>query len=431
MKLINGLRKEFKLFCNKALRVGIFLAIRQLKRTSLWTTAFIIFIMFLTFLNLIVVNGILVGLIEGSSKAYRLQYSGDILLSEPEGKKFIKNSQEIINQLRDTEGVEGITPRILTGGTMVYNYQQTFKFGEVSDQASVSVAGINPELEKTVTNLPKLIIAGEYLNEEDNKYVLVGSSILKKYSKELPGTERLEVEVDVGSKIRLILGDTTEELEIKGILDSKVGSVGGRIYLIDSRLRALMDRKNSNVDEIAVKIENGYSPELVKKKILSKGIDQEFVLVQTWEESQGQFLEDIKNTFGMLSNLIGAIGIIVSSITLFIVIFINAISREKYIGILKGIGICGGAIQVSYIFQALFYILSGTLLGLIVLYGFLKPYIDQNPIDFPFSDGILVAPVAGVISRIAILIIITIIASYIPSKMIIRKNTLDSILGRK
>ena len=98
---------------------------------------------------------------------------------------------------------------------------------------------------------------------------------------------------------------------------------------------------------------------------------------------------------------------------------------------MKGIGICGEAIQISYIIQGLFYIISGTILGLSVLYGFLKPYIDENPIDFPFSDGILVAPIEDVLLRVIILIIITIIASCIPSKMIVKKNTLNSILGRK
>ena len=44
-------------------RVGWFLAVRQMRRSSKWTTALIIFIMVLTFLNLVVVSGLLLGLI--------------------------------------------------------------------------------------------------------------------------------------------------------------------------------------------------------------------------------------------------------------------------------------------------------------------------------------------------------------------------------
>jgi len=431
MNLLRKFKIKFKLFCHKSLKVGFFLAIRQLKRANVWTSSFIIFIMFLTFLNLIVVNGILIGLIEGSSRAYRVQYSGDILISKPENKEFIKDSQEIIKKIQNIEEIESISPRMLAGGRIIHDYTKKLKFAEVQDQTSAEVAGIDPDLEKKVTNIEELIIAGEYLDKSDKNYILVGSSLLKKYSEDLPGIESLEEEVDVGSKIKLLVGQNSKELEIKGILDSKIGQVGRRIYLVDSRLKELMEQEEKNVNEIAIKIKDEYTPEFVKDIILDKNIDPKYALVQTWDESQGEFLEDIKNTFSMLSNLIGAIGIIVSSITLFIVIFINAISRERFIGIMKGIGICGEAIQVSYIIQALFYIISGTTLGMLVLYGFLKPYIDKNPIDFPFSDGILVAPIEDVVFRIVILIIITIIASYIPSKMIIKKNTLNSILGRK
>jgi hypothetical protein len=66
-----------------------------------------------------------------------------------------------------------------------------------------------------------------------------------------------------------------------------------------------------------------------------------------------------------------------------------------------------------------------------VVYGFLVPYFAENPINFPFSDGILVAPFDETMVRIGLLVASTVIAGYIPASMIVRKNTLDSILGRK
>jgi ABC-type antimicrobial peptide transport system permease subunit len=122
---------------------------------------------------------------------------------------------------------------------------------------------------------------------------------------------------------------------------------------------------------------------------------------------------------------------VVAAITIFIVIFINAITRRKFIGILKGIGISGEAIEISYVFQSLFYAVIGSGIGLAVLYGFLVPAVATHPIDFPFSDGILVAPLDGTLTRIGLLVLTTVIAGYLPSRMIVRRNTLDSILGRK
>jgi len=64
------------------------------------------------------------------------------------------------------------------------------------------------------------------------------------------------------------------------------------------------------------------------------------------------------------------------------------------------------------------------------LYVFLQPAIAAHPIDFPFSDGILVAPIGGTMLRIGLLMLTTLVAGFIPARMVVRKNTLDSILGR-
>ncbi|HYC34235.1 MAG TPA: hypothetical protein VEC13_00725, partial [Candidatus Paceibacterota bacterium] len=58
------------------------------------------------------------------------------------------------------------------------------------------------------------------------------------------------------------------------------------------------------------------------------------------------------------------------------------------------------------------------------------PFFDAHPINFPFSDGILVATASSTITKVIVLFITTIIAGYIPARMIVRRNTLDAILGR-
>jgi hypothetical protein len=61
--------------------VGWFLAKRELRRANIWTTSLIVLVMTLTFLNLIVVSGILVGLIQGSEDAQKKYAIGDIIIS--------------------------------------------------------------------------------------------------------------------------------------------------------------------------------------------------------------------------------------------------------------------------------------------------------------------------------------------------------------
>jgi ABC-type lipoprotein release transport system permease subunit len=216
---------------------------------------------------------------------------------------------------------------------------------------------------------------------------------------------------------------------VKGIIKGKVDEVGRRVFFVDSQLRNLIGRSDYNVDEISIKLKPGSDPKVVKQALILSGVSQ-FAKVQTYEDAQPKFLKDIKDTFALLGNLISSVGLVVASITIFIVIFINAITRRKSIGILKGVGIHATAIEIAYIVQSLFYALSGTLIGILFLFLFLKPFIAAHPIDFPFSDGILVATWTGVLIRAFILFVATLIAGYIPAKIVVKQNTLDAILGR-
>ena len=184
-----------------------------------------------------------------------------------------------------------------------------------------------------------------------------------------------------------------------------------------------------NVNEIAIVLNNTMTPDQAKQILIADGVG-EYGRVQTSIEALPSFLIQVQDTFSILGNVISAIGLVVAAITIFIVIFVNAITRRRYIGILKGIGITPRAILVSYMWQALFYAVAGSLLGACAVFGFLKPYFDANPINFPFSDGILVATVSGTAIRAGVLIFATVIAGYIPARMVIKQNTLDAILGR-
>jgi len=64
-----------------SIKVGWFLGYRQLKRASLWSNILIVAVMLLTFMNLVAVSGILVGLIEGSENANRNYYTSDVIVS--------------------------------------------------------------------------------------------------------------------------------------------------------------------------------------------------------------------------------------------------------------------------------------------------------------------------------------------------------------
>lgn len=409
-------------------KIGFFLALRQIKRSSLWTTGLIVFVMVLTFLNLVVVSGILVGLIEGSIGAWHDQYTGDIMISNLETEEYVENTPGIISILTSLPEVDYVSTRFGKGVLLEANYK-TKKETDKPNTASTQLTGIDPDAENIITRLGDHIAEGQYLVAGDYDKVLLGQYLLEQYLPvESPGFSTLK-NVQVGSKIRIKLNGIIREVTVKGILKSKVDNVSMATYMIDSQVRELIGRQDNNASQIIIKLKEGADVTQVKNQLILRGVDK-LGKVQTYLDAQPQFLKDIVTTFRTLGNMLSSIGLVVASITIFIVIFINAITRRKFIGILKGVGINGQAIEISYVFQSMFYAFFGSIIGLIVVYAVLVPFFLAHPIDFPFSDGILVAPLGETLIRVALLVISTVIAGYIPARMIVRKNTLDSILGR-
>src|SRR3989338_3907827 len=387
------------------IRIGWYLALRQVRQASGWKTGLIIFVMVLTFLNLVVVSGILVGLIQGAVDAARTEYRSDVIVSTLNDKKYIENSPNLIALLKTLPEVEHITARYQEGATLEANYK-TRKDTDKPNTAAAQIVGINPTDENTVTGLAHSITEGDYLALGDYDQVIIGQYLLKQYVPvDSPGFSALD-NVSLGTKIRISVGGVKREVIVKGILKSKVDEITRSVYMIDSQFRSLIGRNDGNVDQIAIKLVGGADPLSLRETLLRIGVDR-YAKVQTYADAQPQFLKDIIDTFNLLGSVFSSVGLIVSSITIFIVIFINAITRRKFIGILKGIGIHGHAIEISYIFQSIFYAVCGSVIGLVLLYGILVPFIGQHPIDFPFSDGILVAPLDGTLFRVGLLILAT------------------------
>ncbi len=419
--------QKFKNFLT-SIKLGFFLAYRQVKGSSIGTTALIVFIMTLTFLNLVVVRGVLVGLIQSSTDLFREKYAGDIFISTLPKKTYIENSPSVVEIVKNMPWTDVYSVRYVESGTVEGTYKERIDFTEDANIANGVFTGIDPIKEQETTDIASMIIAGSMLTPEDTDSILLGANTLKKYLPiEAPGLLLLE-NVDVGSTVRIKVNGNVKEVTVKGIIKGK-GAFDDRVVILDSVLRPLIARNDYNVDEIAIKLKPGSDEITVKQALLSSGVG-EYARVQTIEEALPKFLKDIQATFNLLGNAIGSIGLVVASITIFIVIYINAITRRKFIGILKGIGINSTAIEFSYILQSILYATMGVLLGMIILYGALVPYIDANPINFPFSDGILVAEYSNTLMRAGLLLLATIFAGYIPARIVVKQNTLDAILGR-
>lgn len=413
-------------------RIGLLLGWRQIQRANIWTTFLIIFVMTLTFLNLIAVSGILVGLIAGSERAVQEKSLGNIIITPLDTEEEILRTETIKRTLATIPEVESFSVRYQQGVQIAANYQTRRDLRAEPNVVSAPAIGLDPIAENAVTALSENVVEGDYLTPGESGYILLGALTLDRYTAGFADLTGALENVYPGDSVRVTIGGASREFIVKGIIDAKAGGVASSVYLPAQELRRLSGRVSRNADEIIIRL-NSDDPRYatdIKTILATQGLD-EFAKIRTFEEALPKFITDIKQTFNILGAFIGAIGLVVASITVFIIIFINAISRRQQIGILKGIGIERRAIEVAYVLQAAFYAITGSLLGTLITYGFLIGYFDRNPIDFPFSDGILVAPPEATLTRFLILFVVTLLAGFVPAWLIVRQNTLNSILGRK
>lgn len=414
----------------RLLRIGLLLGLRQIQRANKWTTLLIIFVMMLTFLNLIATSGVLVGLITGAERAVRAESLGDLVISERDGEDSIIETPTILRELSAYPEIDAYSVRYRGAGVLEANYKERRNLNAERDIATVNVTGIDPTLEDHMSNLSHNIIAGEYLDPTDEGYILIGYYYLEESADKFGDIFDTVAIRQPGETVRLTIGDVSKEFIVKGIVQSKVDEVSLNTYIPEREFRRLFGRIDQNADQIVVRMKSGYSEDALKTAFVTNGFTT-YAKIQTFDEGKPKFITDIKETMNLLGTFIGSIGIIVASITIFIIIFINAISRRQQIGILKGIGIEQRAIEIAYVLQAAFYALIGSGLGALLTYGFLIGYFERNPIKFPFSDGVLVAPPDETFLRFIILFLVTLIAGFLPAWLIVRQNTLNSILGRK
>jgi len=424
MKLFLGFRKLEKDFT-----VGKFLAIRELKRNNPWSTALIIFVMSLTFFNMVLMGGILIGLADGMMNSFKTYYSSDILIKPASQNVSISQSSMLDSLIRSLPSYQALSKRYTVAAILENENKVKVKETDIGQRVSGTVVGINPSEEDAVTGLSTQIIIGEFLNNYDTEGIVLGKGLLAEYSKGSSTESRLEG-VIIGSRLKLIIGVSNMEVIVKGIIDTGNTTIDNRIFMLESTMRALTNNQSLNINEMAVLLHPNADSKEAKGYIVDNFPYNTDIIVETADETLPKAISDMKKTFSMLGNIVGVISLIVGAITIFIVIFVNAITRRKYIGIMKGIGISARAIEISYVIQSLFYALSGIIFSSFIIIWFLAPWFELHPLKFPVTEGKLAITTSGLIIRGLILTVTAFISGYVPAKMVTKQNTLDAILGR-
>lgn len=402
------------------IKVAFFIAYKSILKGNKSTLSLIIFILSLSVLNMMFISGILFGLQELMKGEIISSMTSHITISPqetPQLKPYILNQNEVRAQIESIPGITATARRYVLAGSIAYDKEKN----GVLKSISAAIMGIDPDEDKKIFKTQKKIVDGQALTDTDRDQIVLSSALAGGY--DLPAPADLGG-AKVGDKVQVTYSNGIQKTyTVKGVYDDKLGIYQN--FISAKEAESILSVFN-NASQIFVTADLDRAP-IEKYQAKVKGMQPSLTL-KNYNVLLGSFASFL-NALDLIAGIVSAISILVAAITIFVLIYVNAVNKRRQIGILKAIGIKKEIIILSYVFQSLFYAFCGVVIGSILVFMLLTPLLERYPIDVAFGLLSLAHKPSEIISGTVSLMIAGLVAGYIPARIIAKQDILKAIWG--
>jgi len=410
------------------LKLALFLAYKSIIKGNRWALILIILVMSFSFVNLILTSSILSGVMNTLDEQQVDTLFANIVIDPEEDKYYLDHVEQIENKIEQIPGVVGVSAHLNSNAFIENKWSEKESPSDRGISGNWTVIGISPEKEANVTTIHEHIIEGSYLEESDRDEIVLGVEIAGGDRAHTASFLTLEG-VQVGDKVRLTyFNGVQQEYRVKGIFQAREMTQADRLAFVTRKeMASVLGRQifDDRASQILVSIEQAGDESWFIEEFEALGINGE---IRSWREYGGA-IGGIVSSFDVIASLINGIGLVVAAIVMFIVIYINVLNRKRQIGILRAIGIKRNIVITSYLFQALFYAITGIIFGELIMYFAIEPYFTNYPLDLPVGLVSLGIEPSTVQKAVWGLILAAVFAGFIPVLSIIRQSIIKSIWG--
>lgn len=401
---------------NAGYGVSLYLAVRAIRRGNRGTLALTILIIALV----VVLMNFLAMIIGGVVIIYNQQmidYQYGHVTIEPKDKEaFIANADSLVRQLQRVPGVTGVTAHVSTGTTITNTKNGKFQ--------TKALTAFDPVDEPGVTRYQWVIKEGNYLSKGDTDQILIGSLLAGNEDESQDKMPSLGG-VKVGDLIEVAYSNgVVKSYRVKGIFETDGSTIDSQAFVTRTEMDAIMHTEGK-ATEILVRGVSADEAKTLKYTIMDYGVKEN---VKTWHDKGKGILGDAIASFNLLNNIMTFLSLIVASVVVFIVTYINIINRRKQIGILKAIGIPKRVIVGDYLIQVLFLCTCGVIAGILILNA-INLVLSINQIHFPMGYITPVIDYNGLAISIVLLFMVSVISGYIPARQVANEEILDAMRG--
>jgi putative ABC transport system permease protein len=397
-------------------RVSLYLAVRAIRRGNRSTLLLTILIIALV---VVLMNflGMIIGGVVTLYNDQMIDYQYGHVSVEPRDKEpVITNAGGLVKRLQGIPGVTGVTARMSTGTTITNTKNGKFQ--------TKSLVAFDPVDEQGVTRYQQMIVDGDYLSRGDTDQILIGTLLAGNEDESQDKLPSLGG-VKVGDRVQVAYSNgVVKTYRVKGIYETLGALIDSGAFVTRDEMDSVMSTENQ-ATEILIRGTSSDDAPALKYKIMSYGVEEK---VKTWSEKGKGILGDAISSLNLVKNIMTLVSLVVASIVVFIVTYINIINRKKQIGILKAIGIRKQIIVGSYLIQVLFQCACGIVAGILLLNG-IRYILTVNRIRFPMGDLTPVIDYGALATSLVLLCLVSLVSAYIPARQVADQEILDAMRG--
>lgn len=393
---------------NNQIRISIFLAWRMIRKGNLNTHLLTLFILTLSIVNIIFVPSLLQSMSDKNEDQVIENQLGNIVI-EPKDREYIPNANEERRKILGLPHVIGVSNQYVQSATITDGDKTT----------GITTAFVNPEHLREALDIEMHMVEGSFLSNEDTSQVLMGIEVAGGPQIVLKG-DSLD-EVHVGDTVSVAHANGIEkEYKVKGIFQTKSIVTDRTVFFTEKELEIVYGLSNI-ASKTIVRLDDKSNEDGFVTNAQLVGI-RDTIYLGTERSSL-----ELTETFSIIQTLIGGVAFIVSSLTLFIIIYINAVNRRQLIATLKAIGVDKTTIILSFVAEAVAFSAISSILALVTLYAIIVPYFNAFPLNLPFAYVSLSLSTGRIISYTASFIILSAIVGFIPAYTVSKKNIVETM----
>ena len=400
----------------RALRVAGFVSRRTITRGNRGVAVLLTALMAAIFGEILFIPALIQGATDHIETVLRENVTGDVTVSPGEDAQTIEDPDALVAAARALPQVTAATATRLAGSQVSAGNRS----------GSWSVLAVDPDSYAQTFATPGEMIEGSFLAAGDRDEIVLGVGVAGADRDDTVTFPASLQTVHAGDEVTVTLvGGATHAFTVKGVYDTGLSQANLRAFIPVTAADALVPPLAGTATGVFVDVAEAGSEDAV---IAELGALRPDLTYEPWTALTAT-IEDLTGSFDTIRSILNAVSLLVAAIAVFIVTYVDLVSRRRTIGIERAIGIGAGAIVLGYVIKAVVFAGIGVAAGTLLFVYVAVPVVAAHPFAFPIGPGSLTVTAAEMRRGAAVLVVVAALGAMAPAWRTVRVRILDAIWG--